>query len=97
MIIVPGNHENINLLDNIGRYMALRSPKTPHKRFFVNYVKEKCTVQPIGVHKIAGVPSVVAKLLKLENAVRVTVFVGHQLVFSPMLGQPWSEFTKLLH
>ncbi|KAJ3655374.1 hypothetical protein Zmor_014507 [Zophobas morio] len=44
-----------------------RSSKTPHNRLFVNYVKGKCTVQPVGVHKIAGVPNVVDRFLNLEN------------------------------
>lgn len=60
-IIVPGKLENVNLLELVRRYMALRPTRTPHKRFFINYTKEKCTVQPVGIHKIANVPAVVAK------------------------------------
>ncbi|KAJ8911007.1 hypothetical protein NQ315_011272 [Exocentrus adspersus] len=42
--------------------------------FFVNYIKEKCTVQPVGIHKIGSVPSLVAKFLHLEN---FSSYTGH--------------------
>nr|XP_015840866.1 PREDICTED: uncharacterized protein LOC103315242 isoform X2 [Tribolium castaneum] len=34
--------------------MEIRPTKTPHNRFFINYTKEKCTIQPVGIHKIGG-------------------------------------------
>lgn len=72
--IVPGNVENVNLLELVRAYIALRPLKVPHKRFFVNYRHEKCTVQPVGVHKIGSVPAVVARYLGLENA---AFYTGH--------------------
>lgn len=73
-IIVPGKLANVNLLELVRRYIALRPSKTPHKRFFINYVREKCTVQPVGIHKVGGVPAVVAKYLGLENS---SSYTGH--------------------
>lgn len=63
-MIVPGN---LDLLNIIRSYIALRPSKINHDRFFINYIKGKCTVQPVGIHKVAAVPSIVAKFLKLEN------------------------------
>ncbi|KAJ3661944.1 hypothetical protein Zmor_006316 [Zophobas morio] len=60
--------ENIDLLE------LVRPIKTPHQRFFINYVKEKCTVQAVRIHKIGNVPAVVAKYLGLENA---SSYSGH--------------------
>lgn len=73
-IIVPGNLKDLNLLEIVRKYIKLRPPTTSHNRFFINYIREKCTVQVVGVHKIAGVPSVVAKYLKLDNPLSYT---GH--------------------
>lgn len=73
-VILPGDLQNLNFLEIIRKYMQLRPARTPHNRFFINYVREKCTVQPVGVHKIAAVPSVVAKYLNLENP---SSYTGH--------------------
>ncbi|EFA07727.1 hypothetical protein TcasGA2_TC002205 [Tribolium castaneum] len=69
-----GKLENVNLLELVRRYMEIRPTKTPHNRFFINYTKEKCTIQPVGIHKIGGVPATVAKYLGLENA---SSYTGH--------------------
>lgn len=71
-IILPS--ENLNLLDVIRKYINLRPKIIVHSRFFVNYVKEKCTVQPVGIHKIGSVPSIVAKFLNLPNS---SSYTGH--------------------
>ncbi|KAJ8914499.1 hypothetical protein NQ315_002772, partial [Exocentrus adspersus] len=73
-IITPGKFENVNTLELVRRYSALRPTRTTHNRFFVNYIKEKCTVQPVGIHKIGSVPSLVAKFLHLEN---FSSYTGH--------------------
>lgn len=73
-IILPGELENLNLLEIIRKYIQLRPAAISHNRFFINYIREKCTVQPVGVHKIAGVPSVVAKYLNLDNP---SSYTGH--------------------
>lgn len=66
--IEPGEVRNMSVLDIIRMYLALRPANINHDRFFINYLNEKCTVQPVGVHKIGKVPQVVAKYLRLENA-----------------------------
>lgn len=73
-VILPGNLENVNFLELIRRYMVLRPRITQHNRFFVNYTKGKCTIQPVGIHKIGGVPGIVAKYLGLEND---NAYTGH--------------------
>ncbi|KAJ8909639.1 hypothetical protein NQ315_015331 [Exocentrus adspersus] len=73
-IITPGKFENVNTLELVRRYSALRPTRTTHNRFFVNYIKEKCTVQPVGIHKIGSVSSMVAKFLHLEN---FSSYTGH--------------------
>lgn len=72
--IVPGNLRGINLLEIVRKYLSLRPTGTPHNRFFINYIKEKCTRQPVGIHKIGNVPSIVAKYLCLPNA---SSYTGH--------------------
>jgi len=73
-VIVSGQLENVNLVETVRKYMQLRPQNISHSRFFVNYVKEKCTVQPVGIHKLGSVPSIVAKFLNLENA---AAYTGH--------------------
>lgn len=73
-IITAGDIQNLNFLQIVRKYMSLRPAKTTHTRFFLNYVKQKCTVQPVGVHKIASVPSIVAKFLNLEKP---ELYTGH--------------------
>lgn len=53
--------------DYYRRYSDLRPEKTPHNRYFINYQKGKCTIQPIGEKKFASLPREVAKFLKLPN------------------------------
>ncbi|KAG4066916.1 hypothetical protein HA402_009018 [Bradysia odoriphaga] len=60
----------------IEKYAALRSPATKTDRFFVNYLKGKCTVQPIGKNKISLMPRRVAAYLSLPEPDRYT---GHCL------------------
>ena len=63
-IIVPGKLKHVNLLKIVLEYTS--PARTPHKRFFVNYIKGKCTVQPVGIHKIRKLSTVVAKYLDLD-------------------------------
>jgi len=62
--------------DFVRRYKALRKPGTPPDRFFVNFQKGKCTVQPIGKNKFYDMPKVIATYLRLENPKDYT---GHSL------------------
>lgn len=58
----------------VKKYAALRPEKCPTTRFFLNYQDGKCTVQPIGVNKIGGMPKIIAEYLRLPNP---ETFTGH--------------------
>lgn len=73
-IILPGNLKDLCFLDIIRKYIQLRPINTRHGRFFINYCQQKCTTQPVGIHKIASVPSIVARYLELENP---SLYTGH--------------------
>ena len=55
-------------------YRVLRPKIESVDRKFLNYQKGKCTVQPIGKNKIAGMPEEIAAWLKLPNPEKYT---GH--------------------
>lgn len=73
-VIEPGEVGNMNVIDIIRMYIALRPTNLTHDRFFINYLNEKCTIQPVGIHRIAKVPQIVAKYLGLEDP---SSFTGH--------------------
>lgn len=73
-VIEPGEVGNMNVLDIIRMYIALRPINLIHDRFFINYLNEKCTIQPVGIHRIAKVPQIVAKYLNLDDP---SSFTGH--------------------
>lgn len=52
----------------VKKYKQLRPANVAHDRFFVNYQKGKCTVQPIGRNKFLHAPKLIAKFLKLDDA-----------------------------
>lgn len=56
--------------DIVKRYMSLRpvSSKIQHQRFFLNFQRGKCTIQPVGKNKFAQMPKQIAEFLKLENS-----------------------------
>lgn len=60
----------------VKRYISLRPPGYVCDKFFLNYQKGKCTMQPIGIHKIGKVPSTVAAYCDLDEPMRYT---GHCL------------------
>lgn len=51
----------------VKKYLALRPPNAPNDRFFLNYQREKCTVQVIGKQKLARMPHRIATYLNLTN------------------------------
>lgn len=65
---------NKKWIDIIKIYSKLRPAHAEHDRFFINYIRGKCTVQPIGLNKIGNMPKVIAKYLKLPNA---ELYLGH--------------------
>jgi len=52
----------------VRKYKQLRPANVAHDRFFVNFQKGKCTVQPIGRNKFLRAPKAIAKFLKLEDS-----------------------------
>lgn len=70
---IVGNEEN-NLLNLVKRYMSLRPRHTPHKRFFIFYKFNKCSIQPVGINTFSKMPSIIATFLKLEQP---HLYTGH--------------------
>jgi hypothetical protein len=58
------------------RYISLRPANIKHNRLFLRYANGKCTVQPVGINKIASIPSVIVSYLKLEHP---ETYTGHSL------------------
>ncbi|KAJ8910064.1 hypothetical protein NQ315_013319 [Exocentrus adspersus] len=58
----------VSILDMYRKYLDCRSPKTCHSRFFVTYVKGKCTNQVIGKNTIAKIPYRIAIFLNLDDS-----------------------------
>lgn len=58
----------------IKKYMNLRPQKIDHNRFFINFQKGKCTVQPVGRNKFLNTPKQIAIFLNLDNPENYT---GH--------------------
>jgi len=64
-VISPGN--DINFVDIVKKYMALRPPNCFHNRFFIQHIKGKCTPQPIGINRMSACPASIAEFLGLPN------------------------------
>ena len=58
----------------INKYRILRPKNATVDRFFLNFQNGKCSIQPIGKNKIAGMPKHIAAWLKLPNPENYT---GH--------------------
>lgn len=56
------------------KYTQMRSPKTPHRRFFVQYLKGKCTTQCVGVNTFGKMPADIAAYLRLPDP---HLYTGH--------------------
>lgn len=66
--------ENGKLLNWFRKYVSLRKPEIPHKRFIVKYKKGTCTVQCIGINTFGKMPSEIPSYLKLPNP---ELYTGH--------------------
>ncbi|XP_045470783.1 uncharacterized protein LOC123678054 [Harmonia axyridis] len=71
--VVNGTNK-VAALDIFRKYRNLRPSKVDHKRLFINYKNEKCTVQPVGVNTFSKMPVTIAKYLGLSDAEQYT---GH--------------------
>jgi integrase len=58
----------------VKKYTSLRSPKTPHRRFFVQFKHGKCTTQCTGINTFGKMPSEIAAYLKLPDP---QCYTGH--------------------
>lgn len=56
----------------VSKYRNLRPNNAKTSRFFLNYQNNRCTCQPIGIHKISKMCVGVAEFLNLDNANRYT-------------------------
>jgi integrase len=72
--VTKGHFKDLNLVDMVRKYATLRPSHTPHARFFINYKKGRCTVQPVGINTFGGLPSKIANFLELPSAKEYT---GH--------------------
>jgi integrase len=72
--VTKGHFKDLNLVDMVRKYATLRPSHTPHARFFINYKKRRCTVQPVGINTFGGIPSKIANFLELPSAKEYT---GH--------------------
>lgn len=69
------------------KYRQLRPAKVAHDRFFLNYQKGKCTVQPIGKNKFLNAPKAIAKFLKLEGLESYTMYSFRRKSTKPKRGK----------
>ncbi|XP_034944129.1 uncharacterized protein [Chelonus insularis] len=58
--------------EQVKSYISLRPEDFDSGRFFVQFLKGKCTPQPIGKNKIGQIPRIIAEFLKLANPERYT-------------------------
>lgn len=56
------------------KYAALRPSTVNHRRYFLFYLNNKCTVQPIGINTFGKMPTVIAEFLGLPDHKQYT---GH--------------------
>lgn len=56
------------------KYFALRPVNVTHRRFFLKYSNNKCTVQPVGINTFGKMPYDIAEFLKLPDP---KLFTGH--------------------
>lgn len=73
--IVTADFEGgIKPIDLYRKYVALRPSHVENRRFFLSYRQGKCTIQPVGIHTIGGIPSKIAGYLSLPDA---SLYTGH--------------------
>lgn len=61
-------------LDFYRKYTALRPANVTYRRFFLKYVKGKCTRNPVGINTFGKIPAAVAQFLQLPNP---HLYTGH--------------------
>ncbi|KAJ8912855.1 hypothetical protein NQ315_007987 [Exocentrus adspersus] len=64
----------VNAIEICRKYISLRPIRQTQNRFFLRYMNQKCTSQPVGINTLAKVPSIVASFLNFPNA---ELYTGH--------------------
>lgn len=65
---------NLDYIDIYRKYAALRPSYVTSRRLFLKYQNNRCVNQVVGINSIGGVPSLIAKYLKLPNS---NAYTGH--------------------
>jgi integrase len=65
---------DLNLVEIYRKYLSLRPSSVSHRRLFINYQKGECMVQQVGIKKVAKIPQMIAKFLKISDA---SLLTGH--------------------
>lgn len=66
--------EGVNPITIYRKYRSLRPAHTPHNFLFIFYRLGKCSTQPVGIHTIGKIPSLIATYLKLSEP---KMYTGH--------------------
>uniref|UniRef100_A0A6P7GK87 Uncharacterized protein LOC114343692 n=1 Tax=Diabrotica virgifera virgifera TaxID=50390 RepID=A0A6P7GK87_DIAVI len=72
--IVINDTFGMDVLGIYYKYLSLRPANLTHNRLFLNYKKEKCTVQPVGVNTLSKIPREIATYLNLPDS---DIYTGH--------------------
>lgn len=72
--VTSGNVEQVDMVQIVRKYVAMRPTTTDHCRFFVSHRNNKCTKQPVGIHTFGSIPKIIATFLKIANPEEYT---GH--------------------
>ncbi|XP_023313162.1 uncharacterized protein LOC111693184 [Anoplophora glabripennis] len=65
---------NLDYIDIYRKYVALRPSYASSRRLFLKYQNKRCINQVVGINSIGGMPSLIAKYLKLPNS---DAYTGH--------------------
>lgn len=70
------NSERIKYVDILKKYASLRPESRTDERYLVAYKNGKCVNNPVGIHKIRGIPCEAAKFLGKTDP---QLYTGHAL------------------
>lgn len=81
-------------VDIVERYYKLRPPHVEHNRFFIYYINNKGTRQPVGMNTFGSMPRKIAEFLQLPNS---QSFTGHcfRRSSATMLAGKGSDFVSV--
>ena len=67
LITIPDTKTNIKRVFPMVAEGKVVNPMEVYDYFFISYRNQKCTVQRVGIHTLAKMPSMIAEFLKLPN------------------------------